>query len=549
MAASEAPCYLGWDFSTQQLKVIAIDEQLRVIYEDNIHFDKDLPEFGTHCGVHVHSDKLTVTSPVLMWVKALDMILEKMKSSGFNFSHVRAFSGAGQHGSVYWKEGASQILKNLSPDLPLHQLLKACFSVSDSPVWMDSSTTTQCLSLEKAVGGAQHLANITGSRACERFTGNQIAKIYSQNPEVYAQTERISVVSSFAASLFLSAYAPIDYCDGSGMNLLQIRDKIWSTACLNACAPGLEEKLGPVVLSSSVLGSVSPYYIQRYGFSPDCKVVAFTGDNPASLAGMKLEEGDIAISLGTSDTLFLWIKEPTPALEGHIFCNPVDSQAYMALLCFKNGSLIRERIRDDCASGSWDEFSKALKCTVVGNNGNLGFYFDVIEITPEAVGIHRFNRDNNKVPDFPKEVEIRALIEGQFMAKRIHAEKLGYKIMPRTRIVATGGASYNKEILQVLSDVFSAPVYTIDTANSACLGCAYRAIHGLVAETSVSLVDVVKLAPEPRLVVTPTAGSDQLYEPLLKRYAELEQKVLYSPNSSILAKLQEKEKSKTSSRN
>lgn len=38
------------------------------------------------------------------------------------------------------------------------------------------------------------------------------------------------------------------------------------------------------------------------------------------------------VSLGTSDTLFLWLQEPTPALEGHIFCNPVDVHHYMALL-------------------------------------------------------------------------------------------------------------------------------------------------------------------------------------------------------------------------
>lgn len=30
----------------------------------------------------------------------------------------------------------------------------------------------------------------------------------------------------------------------------------------------------------------------------------------------------------------------------------------------------------------------------------------------------------------------------------------------------------------MLADVFGAPVYVIDTANSACVGSAYRAFHG-----------------------------------------------------------------------
>ncbi|XP_059018048.1 xylulose kinase isoform X1 [Mustela lutreola] len=521
------PCCLGWDFSTQQVKVVAVDAELNVFYEDSVNFDKDLLEFGTQGGVHIHEDGLTVTSPVLMWVQALDIILERMKASGFDFSQVLALSGAGQqHGSVYWKAGASRVLTSLSPDLLLHKQLQECFSIRDSPVWMDSSTTVQCRRLEAAVGGAQALSCLTGSRAYERFTGNQIAKIYQQNPEAYAHTERISLVSSFAASLFLGSYAPIDYSDGSGMNLLQIQDKVWSQVCLRACAPHLEEKLGSPVPSCSVLGAISSYFVQRYGFPAGCKVVAFTGDNPASLAGMKLEEGDIAVSLGTSDTLFLWLQEPMPALEGHIFCNPVDAQHYMALLCFKNGSLMREKIRDESASCSWSDFSEALRSTEMGNSGNLGFYFDVMEITPEITGRHRFSAENRQVSAFPGAVEIRALIEGQFMAKRIHAEGLGYRVMPKTKILATGGASHNRDILQVLADVFGAPVYVTDTANSACVGSAYRAFHGLAAGTDVSFSEVVKLAPNPRLAATPTPGASQVYEDLLPQYAKLEQRIL-----------------------
>ncbi|XP_030624429.1 xylulose kinase isoform X2 [Chanos chanos] len=442
-------CYLGFDFSTQQLKVLAIDERLEVIHQNNVLFDSELPEFRTQGGVHVHGDRLTVTSPVRMWVKAVDLILQKMKNNGFDFSNVKALSGSGQqHGSVYWKKGARQVLNYLDPEKPLHDILQDSFAVQDSPVWMDSSTTAQCHNLEAAVGGAQKLADITGSRAYERFTGNQIAKIYKTKPEEYNQTERISLVSSFASSLFLGDYAGIDYSDGSGMNLMDIFSKQWSEPCLKATAPQLRDKLGDPVASTAVLGPVSCYYAKRYGFPNDCKVVAFTGDNPGSLAGMKLKEGDIAVSLGTSDTVFLWIKEPKPAVEGHILCNPVDCQSYMALICFKNGSLTRERIRNERAQGSWELFSNALRSSPMGNNGNIGIYFDAMEITPPAVGVHRFDQHNKRVESFSEEVEIRALVEGQFLAKRVHAENLGYKIIPGTRVLATGGASANKHILQ-----------------------------------------------------------------------------------------------------
>ncbi|KAL2085245.1 hypothetical protein ACEWY4_018565 [Coilia grayii] len=527
MAAPMGSCYLGFDFSTQQLKVVAINEKLDLIHQDNVQFDSELPEFRTQGGVHIHADGLAVTSPVLMWVKALDVILDKMKASGFDFSCVRALSGSGQqHGSVYWKKGACQALGHLHAEKPLHELLQGQFAVEASPIWMDSSTSEQCLNLEKSVGGAQAVADITGSRAYERFTGNQIAKIHHLKPDVYNETERISLVSSFAASLFLGDYAPVDYSDGSGMNLMDIFSKQWSPPCLQATAPGLETKLGAPVPSTAVLGDVSSYFVTRYGFPTDCKVVAFTGDNPGSLAGMRLQEGDIAVSLGTSDTVFLWIKEPKPTIEGHIFCNPVDCQSYMALICFKNGSLTREKIRNLCAGGCWEMFSRALRSTPMGNEGNLGIYFDTMEITPPAVGTYKINKEDQRVSGFTEQEEIRALVEGQFLAKRLHAEKLGYKIMPGTRVLATGGASSNMDILQVLSDVFDAPVYTIDVANSACLGCAYRALHGLAAEAGLAFQEAVRSAPKPQLAVNPTPGAKQVYEEQLRRYSKLEEMIL-----------------------
>lgn len=154
---------------------MVIDEKLNVISEEHVNFDRDLKEYRTHHGFHEGPDG-RVTSPTIMWVKALDLLMEKIRIQGVDLSKVGALSGAGQqHGSVYWRTGAEEMLKSLRPDKFMHDELAHAFSILDSPIWMDSSTQKQCHSLEEAIGGPLALAKVTGSRAYERFTGTIVS--------------------------------------------------------------------------------------------------------------------------------------------------------------------------------------------------------------------------------------------------------------------------------------------------------------------------------------------------------------------------------------
>ncbi len=523
--------FLGVDLSTQGLKCTLIDQKLTTVYARAVNFDRDLSRFATRGGVCAADEGLTVTAPALMWVAAMDLLFGQMREDGAPLAQVRSVSGSGQqHGSVWLDGSAHTRLRSLNPEKALETQLAGMLTVDASPVWMDSSTGAQCAAREEALGGAQAVAELTGSRAYERFTGNQIAKIHETRPDVYARTERICLVSSFVSSLLIGDYAPIDASDGSGMNLMDIRRKIWAQAALDCTAPGLEAKLGRIVASHETIGMLHPYYSARYGFAQDVRVIAFSGDNPNSLAGLRLQDpGDIAISLGTSDTVFGFLGEATPsALEGNIFVNPVNPQAYMALLCYKNGSLTREYIRDRAANGSWRTYAALLGKTPVGNRGRIGFYIRDAEITPPILktGVWRFDAEDRLSDAFDAAADCRAVYEGQFLSMRLHGRNVGFA--PR-RILATGGASVDISLVRVMCDVFGVPVYTTQKADSASAGAAYRALHGWCcaqAGTFVPFGEALGGASPFRLAAAPDSHAHAVYTDMLGRYAVLEQRVI-----------------------
>jgi xylulokinase len=517
--------FLGFDVSTQSLTALVIDyDSRRVVRADTFGFDEALPAHGTRNGVLRHPDPKVVHSPPLMWAEALDLMFARLHEGGVDLGSVLAVSGSGQqHGSVYMNERAAGAFAGLDPARPLAENLSGILSRRTSPIWMDSSTTAECGEIMDRLGGPAATAEATGSAAFERFTGPQVRKFSKAEPKAYERTAHVALVSSFMASILAGRIAPVDHGDGAGMNLMDIRAKDWHAGALDATAPGLRRRLPDLVPSDTVIGPVSGYFVRRYGLNPDARAVAWSGDNPNSLIGVGLvKPGMAAISLGTSDTYFGFMQEcrTDPHGEGHVFGAPTGD--YMTLICFKNGSLARERVRD--AYGlDWEGFSQALRSTPPGNDGKLMLPYFEPEIVPKVLepGVRRFGPDEGDA-----QANCRAVVEAQMLSMRIHSRWMN--VTPR-RIYATGGASRNRDILRVMADVHNCPVYRFESPNSAALGAALRAAHAGLAEQGQAPPwdEVVSgfAEPVPGAMLVPDRAAVSVYDRLVEKYAECEGQV------------------------
>jgi len=480
--------YAGFDCSTQSLSVIVIDVTRRtIVFQDSLSFEHPFVSSADTGVVHA--------SP-RMWASAMDEMLSRL-AANIDRSSLEAISGAAQqHGSVYCGPGPEDLTRETSP------------------IWMDSSTGRECAEIEQALGGPQAVAQLTGSRACPRFSGPQIRKFCREEPDAYARTERIHLVSSFLASLLIGGHAPIDHADGSGMSLMNIRTGEWAPAALEATAPGLHAKLPSLVPSASLIGTLSRARQRTFGL-PAAQIAAWSGDNPSSMVGTGLiREGQLAVSLGTSDTIFGPMRVPAVSGDGtgHVFGSPLGE--FMGITVFRNGSLARERVRDAFGLG-WGEVEDALSRTPAGNNGAMMLPWFEPEITP---GVTAASPVRLGLEGAAPARHIRALIEGQMMAMKRHSAWM--RVAP-VSILATGGASANRSILQVMAEVFGVPVEVVDNTGSAALGAALRAWQAHRRLPWPEVIGSFTAAVSGSRIV-PVAENVRTYRALQNRYTALE---------------------------
>jgi len=169
---------------------------------------------------------------------------------------------------------------------------------------------------------------------------------------------------------------------------------------------------------------------------------------------------------------------------------------------------------------SWEAFSRALEDTPAGNRGRILLPWFEPEITPAVLtaGERRYRLDPSDGPG-----NVRAVVEAQMMSMALHSRWMQVSV---DSIYATGGASANRAILQVMADVFGAEVYQLEVGNSAALGAALRAFHAdqLADGRDMSWDDVISGFVEPLegSRVAPDSSRHQLYARLIDAYAACE---------------------------
>jgi len=511
--------FLGLDSSTQSLSAIVIDPASgTIVREVSVNFGSALPAYKSPSGFIPDGKNGEVHADPRMWIEALDLVFEKL-ADGFDLSEIEAVACSGQqHGSVYFDATLEQRLGALDPAESLEGQLSGALTRATAPIWMDTSTGTECAEIAAAAGGNAALCQISGSVAIERFTGPQIRRFYKQDPEAYDRTAVIHLVSSFIGSILAGKSIAIDHGDGAGMNLLNLQSLDWDDTLLDATAPLLRGKLPPPAASATLAGPISTYFADKYGMSRTCQVVLSTGDNPSSLVGMgATSPGTIVISLGTSDTFFAAMENPVtdPQGFGHVFGNPAGG--FMSLICFRNGSLAREALRDSLGL-DWSAFDReGLAATTPGNAGNLMLPFYGPEITPrrDFDGPVRKGTPEFEAGENPP-LQVRALLEGQFLNMRLHSQWIGEKA---DLIRLTGGASQNDGIAQLIADIFQAPVERFAIANGAGLGAALRAANACGHDLAALQAGFCKPAAGSRL--EPSASTAGVYGKAIEGFKAL----------------------------
>jgi xylulokinase len=481
---------LGLDLSTQSLSAVLIDIDSRaIVHQISLDYLKDarLKKYGIGQNyILPPKNDGEANQPVKMFLAALDALFTDMKTAGLPMRDIVVCNtSAQQHGHAYLNRQARTNLGRLnipgSTKSNLVTMLEGSFSLSFAPVWMTSDTLKEADFIRIFVGGQEKMIQLSGSNSPARFTGAVIRKIALQYPEAYQETEHIHLLSSLVPAVLTgNSRVPLDFGNACGMSMMDYAGKDWSIKLVKAVADGLpggesalRNKLLPIVSPNTIVGRIATYFIERYGFSPDCRILAGSGDNPQSkvlVTGNLLSLGSSFVNMAATDGKHLDMSGASNAMYDGIGRPFIFS-------CRTNGALVWDQLRalHGLKKEEYAPAEQALQNTPAGKF--MVFWQPRDESFPVSgsYDILRATHDNPELgADYSGLVE--TTLGTVYLYSRTFAKESA------DPLYVTGGANKSPEILRRVAAIWNKPVVRIEEAGAA-LGAAAAGAYAFLKTT------------------------------------------------------------------
>ncbi len=422
----------GVDSSTQSCKVVIVDPStFEIVREGRARHPEGTSVDPNH------------------WWQAL---LAAIEHAG-GLSDVKAISIAGQQHGLVALDAAGEVVR-------------------DALLWNDTRSAPQAKELVNHFG-AEWLASNTGSIPVASFTATKLLWVRQNEPENARRIAAVALPHDWL-TWKLAGQAPdisklvTDRSDASGTGYFNSKTNEYVSEIVEFCI-GKDIQLPRVAEWNETVGEVSP----EIGGGEGCKIGAGMGDNAGAAMGLQLGSGEIAISIGTSGTIFGVADENSADQSASIAGFASADGKFLPLVCTLNAARVLEW-GAQILGVSLDEFGSLASNGTAGAGGiSLTPYFEG-ERTPNLPDATA-SMNGLTLANGTRENFARACIEGMLQGLEVGRQLIVNQGTAVTAIRLIGGAAANLGVREVATNIFGDLVSFPPSAEYVALGAARQA--------------------------------------------------------------------------
>ncbi len=385
-------------------------------------------------------------------------------------------------------------------------------------IYRDNRAVAEAEMLNAAFG-AEALHTLTGHVPAAFHVAAKILWIRANEPDVFRAT-RLFVQPTELIGLTLTGEAVTDWSMAAASALLNLRERRWAPELV--AYVGLELDQLPVPNPSwSVVGTLRPGLVRRFGLSASIPVVAGAGDSIACALGAGVTSpGPVSEMAGSSTCINTVVSEPTPDLAVTHYPSAVDPAGYVTEVGINTAGEALDWLATLTYGGRGGrirpaDFEQLDRETSAVSPGSDGLTFvpvlgdgerDDPTLRGAAIGLS-VRHDRSALA--------RAVMEGVAFAIRAHVDSLGESTTPATEMRVSGRPASLRTWNHIKADVLGIPVSRV-AGDATTSGVAMLAGIGVGIYPDAASAIAVACRPEP--AIEPDMANYDRYTQLYEQY-------------------------------